>query len=657
MTSEKKAVPVASIGSPSTTDELTLDILSSAIDRRLVGSLLYFDVVQEGRLVRQTGQITGVEMRNQWHEQTQWKNYIKEKGEISFLSGKQDVRTAMFSPGATFSRPIDDHTSSAPEGWRYEVLGTVPAAGTPVYRLDQETLDELVASQAKDVFQLGRAYGDDKLRIPMSVKHFGDPKTGGQGEATHILLAGKTGSGKSTMAKFLLSGFLRHEDMAVLIIDPKGEFADEIAGYAVGDSGLPFRGILKGFNRSAARYGITQVRFEGYELFENVLVSLGLDKDLNIRGVDNKEELALAITEIIKSGELRLNDLRGRDKLVTILETLRGAAVEDEDDCGYLPQIYKSKEGQDSLRRLINKIIENPQHRIFGTWDFLAYLFEQGDGSRPTIGQIAHQLMESKTGERPLIVLDLSVSGNRRDFNDLGEEFKSLQDANEERDLFTDALQKKILFRIVSDMRRLCETIVSERSRLGDKSNVNTLVLFEEAHRYAPRQVASDDEDGKKLKAKLIEAVRETRKYGLGWFFIDQTIGGIDKEITQQVRTFFMGYGLTMGEELSSVKELVGGDPRDITLYRSFKDPASYGKPSEKRFPWMAFGPVSPMASNHPMFLTAFQGEDFVTHNRLPVDRSDRPLRLPPQTLDARKRKVGNIRSVSMADLPENLLD
>jgi hypothetical protein len=203
-----------------------------------------------------------------------------------------------------------------------------------------------------------------------------------------------------------------------------------------------------------------------------------------------------------------------------------------------------------------------------------------------------------------------------------------LREADEERDLFTDSLQKKIVYRIVSQMRRLCETIVAERVRRGDKSNVNTLVVFEEAHRYAPRNVPSDDEDGKKLKAKLIEAVRETRKWGLGWFFVDQTIGGLDKEIIQQVRCSYIGYGLSMGEELASVREMVGGDQRDVGLYRSFKDPASYGKPSQKKFPWMAFGPVSPMAANHPLFFNAFSGADFAAHNNLPVDESAKPMRL-----------------------------
>jgi energy-coupling factor transporter ATP-binding protein EcfA2 len=639
---------IAVVGSPSSTSELALDVLDRASSQRIVGGLVRFDLIQDGRNVRVTGQITSLEMRNRWHENDVMRNIIKTDGSIPFLSGKQDVRTAVLAPGAVFSR------ADANEMWGHDILGTVPPAGTRVIKLDQATLDELVEAQRDDLFYVGRAYGDDDVALPMYLKHFGSPKTGGQGEAYHSLVVGKTGSGKSTLAKFLLTGYARHEDMAILVVDPKGEFGDEVSGYVVGDSGLPFRGLLRGLKRAARRFGVTQIRLEGYELFEDVLSSLGLDRDLNIRGVDNKLELATAFSEIIRSGlgGMTLDNMRSAECFKMILER-----IADEED-GYVDRIYKSKEPQDSLRKEIKRIVENPKHRAWGTWDFIGFLFERGDGSRQTVGQIVRWIMESDSGERPLVVLDLSVSGNRRDLDDLGDRFKAA--AEEDRDLFTDGLQKKIIYRIVSDMRRQSEMIVSARMRSGQGGNVNTLVVFEEAHRFAPRTVPPDDEDGRKLKTKLIEAVRETRKFGLGWLFIDQTIGGIDREITQQVRCAYFGYGLSMGDELERLRELIGGDPRDAALYRSFKDPASYGSPQSKKFPWMAFGPVSPMAANHPLFFNAFGGAEFSTSNNLPVDNREIPLRLPHASLAGKRRKGAksgsSFETVSVNELPDDLL-
>lgn len=642
----ERSPAIAAVGSPSSTDELSLDVLSTAAEARLVGSLVEFSLQQEGREVCVTGQVTGLELSNKFHENPVFKNIIKAKGRIPHLSGREDVRTATFAPGATFGFDGD--------AWGHEVLGTVPAAGTPVMKLTQSRLDELVAAQARDLFYIGKAYGDDKVSPPTYVKHYGNPATGGQGEAYHTMTVGKTGSGKSTLAKMQLTGYLRHPEMAVMIIDPKGEFSDEIAGYAVGDSGLPFIGILNGLNRVAKRFGITQVRLEGYELFEEVLMSLGVDRDLNIRGADNKIELAQAFTEIIRSSsnDLALDNLQNRASLHEIL-----AKIIDEED-GYVDRIYKSKDPQDSLKKIIEKILQNEDHRIWQTWDFLGFLF-QADG-RMTIGEIVRWVMTSEAGDRPLVTLDLSVSGNRRDLADLGDTFATLRAADEERDLFTDSLQKKIIYRIVSDMRRLAESICSERLRAGNRANVNTAVLFEECHRHVPSRIASDDEDGKKLKSKIIECIRETRKYGLGWQFIDQTIGGIDKEIVQQIRCFYIGYGLQMGEELSSVRELIGGDPGDIALYRSFKDPASYGKPSEKKFPWMAFGPISPLVANHPLFFHAYSGADFVTKNGLPVAPVG-TRRLPRNIGTGKGRKrapsMGNAEITSLDAIEVGFLD
>lgn len=647
-----QAPPIAAISSPSSTEELAIDVLAGSSDTRLVGSMVQFEMRQDDRDVCVTGQVTGLEMRNKFHENDVYKNIIKTKGRIPHLSGREDVRTATLSPGAVFGHDGDD--------WGHEVLGTVPPAGTPVRKLTQQKLDELVSVQARDLFYVGKAYGDDQVSLPMYVKHFGNPATGGQGEAYHSLIVGKTGSGKSTLGKFLLAGYARHDEMAVLIIDPKGEFSDEITGYGVGDSGLPFKGILTGLGRSARRYGITQVRLEGYELFEDILLSLGVDKDLNIRGADNKIELATAFTEIIRAaGDLTLDSLRGDDKgrssLSMILEM-----VNDEDD-GYIDRIYKGKDSQDSLKKIIEKILASTTHRIWQTWDFLTYLFE-ADGRRHTIGEIVRYAMTTDAPDRPFISLDLSVTGNRRDLVDLGKEFETLRAADEERDLFTDALQKKIIYRIISDMRRLSETICSERIRRGSKQNVNTLVVFEECHRSIPSHVNSDDHDGKKLKAKIIECVRETRKYGLGFAFIDQTIGGIDREIIQQVRCSYVGFGLSMGAELQSVRDMIGGDQGDVALYRSFKDPASYGKPADKRFPWMAFGPVSPLVANHPLFFNAYGGTEFRAKNNLPMGDDKAPMRAPRNVPAAKGQKKsarhqGNVEDTSMDLITMGFLD
>ncbi|MFC2021505.1 ATP-binding protein, partial [Chloroflexota bacterium] len=99
----------------------------------------------------------------------------------------------------------------------------------------------------------------------------------------------------------------------------------------------------------------------------------------------------------------------------------------------------------------------------------------------------------------------------------------------------------------------------------------------------------------------IIDAVRTTRKYGIGYMFITQTIESLDAEILRQMRIFAFGYGLTSGGELRRVSEIVN-NPSAIQLYRSFIDPSS-----NRRFPFMFFGPISPLSfTGSPLFLEAY---------------------------------------------------
>jgi len=114
--------------------------------------------------------------------------------------------------------------------------------------------------------------------------------------------------------------------------------------------------------------------------------------------------------------------------------------------------------------------------------------------------------------------------------------------------------------------------------------------------------------------------VRETRKYGVGWFLISQTLGGIDNEILQQLRILFFGFGLALGDEYRKLGEFAGGDKRAMELYQSFRDPHSAPRRDLREFPFMAVGPVSPLAfSGRPVFFSAFiKPEEFCKLNKLP---------------------------------------
>ncbi len=149
---------------------------------------------------------------------------------------------------------------------------------------------------------------------------------------------------------------------------------------------------------------------------------------------------------------------------------------------------------------------------------------------------------------------------------------------------------------------------------------LNTLVILDEAHRLAPSE-ERENEAMESVRLTLIDAVRTTRKYGLGWLFISQTLASLPKEIVEQMRIMFFGFGLAFGKEFAALTELAGGEDESnsLKLYQSFRDPHSAFDVKSKQYNFMSIGPVSPLSfSGTPLFFMAYNDAmDFFTFNRL----------------------------------------
>lgn len=119
----------------------------------------------------------------------------------------------------------------------------------------------------------------------------------------------------------------------------------------------------------------------------------------------------------------------------------------------------------------------------------------------------------------------------------------------------------------------------------------------------------------------LIDAARTTRKYGLGWLFISQTLSSLHSEIIQQLRIFFFGFGLSLGQEFQSLQQLIGSTGTALDLYKLFRDPHSAFDISSRQYSFMTIGPVSPLSfSGTPLFFNAFNTvKAFLETNKLKV--------------------------------------
>ena len=232
----------------------------------------------------------------------------------------------------------------------------------------------------------------------------------------------------------------------------------------------------------------------------------------------------------------------------------------------------------------------DPLHSLFTSSN-------RSGGIRTPMEAVLNGLLDIETSPRPILIIDLSSST-------LGNVFDSDSPADI---LESTPIKARLLREICSLVNRVAE------QRFTENQSLNTMVVFDEAQRFAAE--APEDDESKALANRLVDYVRTTRKYGLGWTFITQEIASLRRGIYTQLRVRSFGYGLTSGTERQRLQETIG-DQEALELYRSFVDPQAI-KPSQ--YPFMLTGPVSPLSfTGAPVFLSVYTDfEKFRSDNGL----------------------------------------
>jgi DNA helicase HerA-like ATPase len=557
---------IGTVGSPSNTTEILIDINQKSEKKRNLGQLVCLIQPQEQEKLVVIGQISEIETKNRWHEDLTFRGIIKRRGSLPHLSGKADVRTAKLNVQACFSIAPDGKIS---EG----TLGTSPATGTPIFSVRDEILDKLLEQYRNQIIYLGHAYATD-VKMPLWLKHF-DRGDGGAGEAYHIGVFGKSGSGKSGLAAYMLLGYAKHKNMGIIFIDPQNQFAS--------DTDLPFKlhDSLRKLGRIVNVYRLTsQIRLgtknQAVSLFASLLLKTDFYRNIGVRSQENQEYASEEIARIIRSilSEQKLEIKKSPNNLlVHALTSLRN-------DNNALQRIYATKQPKDRLEQaldnLINEEIElqRVQQEI---WQPVLDLFLENDSKGNHRTSLWHIVKQAATDiQKPIVFLDIKGEGTT--FAD-NEEIKAL---------------------ILKEISIILK-VAGEESFNQDKK-LNCLICLDEAHRFVKSSFGSDDSsEMSNLTRAFVDGVRTTRKYGLGYMFITQTIASLHKEIVQQLRLYAFGYGLTSGSEYRQIEELVS-DKQALSLYKSFVDPQS-----NKQYPFMFLGPISPLSfTGSPLFIQMF---------------------------------------------------
>jgi hypothetical protein len=564
------------VGSPSSTAQLALDILGSAVTRKLVGELALFRFSQDTSPHYALGQITEVQLRNIWHEDPTMRSLIRQRGRVDAVSERQDTHLGQMVISAVFRK-------GGAAGYEPSILGTVPATGTPIHVVNDPVLDELLRPYRDQIFYLGHVYGS-KPRLPLWFKHF-DRGPDGAGEAYHLGIFGKTGSGKSVLAKMILLAYARYPKMALLVIDPQGEFARDMRkGAGSGEFPLAVGDLARKLGKQPVVLTVRNLVLDRWELFEKILFESLFFERLTVPRGENRELACGILADKLQKAGVTLKDLHQRASFDRAWKILQDDKVQRV--------FYRT----DASRARFNDALHdsNPDEFFGQYWSPVAELFREDRAGAKSINKALAWLLELGAANRPILVIDLSK-----------EQAQGL--------FWNDLIQSLVIKRLLDGVSQTAEHFYKENQSL------NALVVIDEAHRLAPRDLPSDGDAARGVRNVLIDAARTTRKYGLGWLFISQTLSSLHPEILPQLRIFFFGFGLGLGQEFQSLRQLVGSSGTALDLYQLFRDPHSAFDAKSRQYSFMTIGPVSPLSfSGSPLFLNAFNTvEAFLDANGL----------------------------------------
>lgn len=405
---------------------------------------------------------------------------------------------------------------------------------------------------------------------------------------------------------------MRHAGLGIFVIDPQGQFAT--------NNGFTFdlQAVAKAFGRNVIVKSLaTEVRLpQDKNLFVELLGKTKFfgSGGLNIRSPQALEAAKSTVEDTLAKA-MGWSDESVEDLLRILLAGLR-KATEDRDIYKDLKQDTKTgtwkREGAGwGLLALIDQALAGPGER----WDSLlrtvapvAALFGKhtpdGGADRMKMERLLHLALDH-TKPRPYIVLNMAAASPG---DDAEEDVIALVQA-----LNSDAVRARILRTLFDRLER----IAGEEYRKGE-SLLNTLVVFDEAWRYAPK--SSMDDEIKALSNKLAEYARETRKYGVGWMYVLQSPSELHPTVWDQLKSGFRAFGFGLsGGDLDLVKQQVDRK-ESIDLYKSFAQPSKMNE----AYPFMLVGAISPLSfTMAPLYMTVF--------NSFEAWRTANASWLPPQ--------------------------
>jgi len=537
--------PVGSITSPSETDKYRMVLRDYAATVQIEGNLVCLDYTEfdiTGKIVQKTilCQVARTQLQNAHHEKAVLRALLREKGRIPGLSGFADHKEVTLLPMDSVLSGTEIH----------QLPRNVPPTGTDVRFASEEDV-KLFSGKHKALFNIGYLY-ETQVPVGLMLKHFGAGDDG-WGDAHMLGVFGATGSGKTVMAASIIAGFAARPEMGMLIIDPQGQFSGENAeGQYIGELGKDskkwswrlgeaFR--LTGRGKDIKIVRIEDISLESPNLFAHLLDKFDFFDSLGILGSDKKEQTVLEVARLLIEW-LRTNQNETATSSLGMLQW--GGRPMAEMICRIGSSTYRTPE--DQFNKSMDRYDNNPliQNRVKQIWEKVRAMFDRDYN--------LEDLLDDVLIRRKIIILDVDTE-------------------QELKDLYCSEILHGIKVKAETIYR-----IKQGKFRKGDKASkyknaeTNALIVIDEAHRFAPQAPRSNREQ-EKLLSTLRDAIATTRKLGVGWFYITQSIANFNKDIFRQIQTKILGFGIGTGADNEHLETALNNDRDLINRYRSLPRP------------------------------------------------------------------------------------
>lgn len=604
MNSNETPQPFGVTSAPSTSKKVNIvALIGSGEISSVIGKLAYFDTTIDGEVYRAIGTIADVETVNALSG-TSSMEMAAARGS-SNLNNSSDVRKTTLVVQAVF-------VQRNAEWLQYgSALPNSPSTGSLVALINEFVLGIMLANTAYP--SIGRFRGLD-TPLPLLLPDFASNRG-----AFHTAILGKSGSGKTALATYVLAAEMRHEHHGILVIDPQGQWSNEngflfsVQAFAENlgrevsvlrvseDIRLPMSEEMLGkmidkidlLGKGFKRMGNENKEALAYEIASRIAAKNRLDEDAKV-------VLEKVFADIAQSNSALSRIYASQDRRELLRDQLRLLAglgpLPDEDGIAPIVTAEEEEEVEVMWVKMLSRF--RPIHSLFSKKNFA------GNNRRPLGGDSGFlndvlQVRNSKSKPAPYVIFDMSPNIN------LHQKLALDKDAEGEmqRLLDNEEIKAIILASLLDEIKKSSEIAFSESG-----GNLNTQIVFDEAWRYAPEK--SSVEEINVLSTMLAGFARDTRKFGIGWTYILQSPGDLRNDIWKQLTFTYSGYGL-VGEDVKRLESLVD-DSAQVDLYRQFISPASTGI-----YPFMITGPISPLIfTASPTFLNAYSDYgDFVEHN------------------------------------------